>query len=270
MQGRFRAKFAPIDYWDNDPKRRGFIPILHRDNVSWARPVYDLGSFKIPTREFVEKNSDTVAVIVEMLDGPDSGLLAWSGFSFWEGKGPEDVRSDDYPYVSTIYYDEEWKIVKSSKPSENGFRIEHSDGSNFDISRKSGEEYIKLGDRVHGNDVIMDKSGIVLSDTNGNTVKLDSSGISIIDRNGNSFEFSPTGIVMSDKFGHTYKMAVSGSTLDGENIVLNPFVQWVLQSSANWGMGNFGAPVPIFPSTLVGLNTGIVPGRNFLSNKFGS
>jgi len=124
---RYRAKFAPISHWKEDETKRGFIPVLFDGEIRMARPIFQLGQFKVPSKEFVEQYGDTVAVLVEILD-EDEGILAWSGFTYWEGVTPDSTKNN-YPYTNILHYDENWKIEVCNEINLNYFLIEHIDGT---------------------------------------------------------------------------------------------------------------------------------------------
>ena len=262
---RYVAEFAPLDFWVDDRSKRGFIPVRFQSSISYAKPIFGLGQFIVPSKTFVEKFSNFIGVIVEPLNN-NFNELAWSGFTYLSKLG-EDY-DEFYPDHKAIYFDENWNFLLSNFKDDEYYRVKYlPDETLFEINRKSGEEFVQIKDGKNNNEILMNNDGIKITDTFSNFIETKSEGITIQDNFGNSIKMTSSGISIEDKFGHILDLGSSGTKVDGDYITLKPFVDWVLNSAPNWGIGNFGAPVPIFPGNLASLNIGVAPGQNFVSNK---
>ena len=61
---------------------------------------------------------------------------------------------------------------------------------------------------------------------------------------------SPTGITLQSAAGHKLEIGPNGLTFNGSSLIYASLLDWLNQYSAMIGMGNVGAPVPLFPTTL--------------------
>ena len=61
---------------------------------------------------------------------------------------------------------------------------------------------------------------------------------------------SSTGITLQSAAGHKLEIGSSGLTFNGSALIYASLLDWLSQYSAMIGMGNMGAPVPLFPTTL--------------------
>ncbi len=263
---RYIAEFAPLDLWVDDETKLGYIRVIYDNQVVLARPIFQGLSFVVPTKEFVTKYRNYIRVIVEPLNNSTT-LLGWSGFTLVDL--PLGGLDTNYPYAKMLYMDEMWTSALSTKEDGNYFTIYHDDQTRLIFDRKKEDESITLVDGVHQNKLFMNKEGITLTDTFKNFLKTEEAGITLEDNFGNKIVTSSSGILIQDKFGHKYEMSSSGTTLDGDYIVLKKFTDWLQQNASNLGLGNLGAPVPVFPSALAMLAAGVAPGQNFVSNKPG-
>jgi len=268
----YLADPAPAELWRDDITRSGYIPIMFEGRITIARPTFPIGQIVIPSYEFIEKYGTMIQIIVAPLD-QDIGQLTWLGFTYTDFP-IGDVKSE-YPYHNVVYFDERWEMSASNVKLKDRFRLIYTkDQTKFEINRDTdkGEEnqFIELKDGVHNNQLRWDKLGTKQIDKFNNTIETNENGITITCTNGNKIVLSPDGIQFADKFGHKMEMISSGTKIDGDFIVLKKCSDWLIENSTSFGMGNMGAPVPIFPATLVKLNAGVVAGQGFLSNKPGS
>lgn len=262
---RYVAEFAPLEMWEDDMSKRGFIPVRFQSSISFARPIFGLGQFIVPSKVFVEKFSNFIGVIVEPLNN-NFNDLAWSGFTYISQLG-EDYDSF-YPDHKSIYFDENWNFILNNFKDEEYYRVKYlPDETTFEINRKKDEEFILIRDGKNNNEVLMNNQGIKITDTFKNFIDSSDKGIEITDKFGNSIKLTSSGISIQDKFGHILELSSSGTKVDGDFLALKPMVDWVTNSAPAWGIGNLGAPVPIFPGTLSQLIAGVIPGQNFVSNK---
>lgn len=262
---RYVAEFAPLEFWTDDMSKRGYIPVKFQSNISYVKPIFQFGQFIVPSKTFVERFSNFIGVIVEPLNN-NFNDMAWSGFTYIS------QLSNDfdtfYPDMKMMYFDENWNFLLNNFKNEEYFKIVYlTDKTTFEINRKKDEEFIKIKDGKNNNEVLMNNDGIKITDTFVNFIQTSEQGIVIQDKFGNSINLTESGISIEDKFGHILDLTNSGTKIDGDFISLKPFVDWLQSSAPNIGVGNLGAPVPIFPSNLAKLTAGVVPGQNFVSNK---
>ena len=96
--------------------------------------------------------------------------------------------------------------------------------------------------------------------------------LSTIDKDGNielNTEDTETGdVVIKDKHGNTFEMDADGVKINDDYIVMKKFLDDFLQKfSATLGLGNIGAPVPIFPATLTQMLVEYNAGNSYATNK---
>jgi hypothetical protein len=267
----YLADPAPAAMWRDDITRKGYIPIIFEGRITIARPCFPANQIIIPSLEFIELYGPMIRIIVGPLD-QDIGQLAWFGFAYADF--PIRDSFDNYPYHNVVYFDERWVMSADNMKDKNTFRLIYTaDQTRLEINRnvEDGEEnqFIELVDGVHKNQLRWDKLGTKQIDKFNNTFETTENGITITCTNGNKIALSPSGIEFADKFGHKMEMVSAGTKIDGDFIVLKKCADWIVQNAPTFGMGNFGAPVPIFPSTLAKISAGVVPGQGFLSNKPG-
>ncbi len=82
---------------------------------------------------------------------------------------------------------------------------------------------------------------------NGGTITIDAGGAS-------SITVGPDSIVLSNPT-NTLTIDASGMNLNGSTLLTNNFLTWLSSSFGAWGMGNMGAPVPVFPATAATYNS---------------
>jgi len=61
---------------------------------------------------------------------------------------------------------------------------------------------------------------------------------------------SSTSITLQSAAGHTLEIGPAGLTFNGSSLIYASLLDWLNQYAAMIGMGNMGAPVPLFPTTL--------------------
>lgn len=252
---RYTARFAPLEYWDTaDQTKRGFIPVEFEGEIVWARPIFNMGSFTVPTKKFVEENRDKVAVIVEVLDGY-AGKLAWSGFTYWEGKTPKDTQ-EEFPFQKIVYSDEQWQVFINTNAEHPTFNLTNIDGTQFEFYRKEDSSHLVYEDGVLGHMIKMNEDVVHIHDgVNDVTIESSDEGIKVIDNvNGSSLELGPKGIKLSDGQNHTKldskKLSLGEEDSNKEPVILGDrFVQMlntVLQALATHihptGTGPSGPP----------------------------
>ncbi|MBT4146211.1 MAG: hypothetical protein HOE45_04920, partial [Gammaproteobacteria bacterium] len=77
----------------------------------------------------------------------------------------------------------------------------------------------------------------------GGTITIDAGGVS-------SITVSPTEIVLSNPT-ISLNISATGVNINGTALVTDAFLSWLSTNSSSFGMGNMGAPVPMFPTTKV-------------------
>jgi len=253
---RYTAKFAPLKHWDRtDKTKRGFIPVRFEGEIVWARPIFQIGSFTVPTKEFVAENIDKVAVIVETLDG-SNGKLAWSGFTFWKDSTPEDTQ-EDYPYQKIIYSDEHWEVFTHTGEGKNKFHIKHSDGTLLELSREEDNRQFRYFDEQLGHKILLTEDTVVLKDgVNDITLTTNEDGVVLEDKvNESTLSITKDGMVLHDGKNNTAieSSDISLGTPNGskEPIILGTklvkMLNTVLQALATHthptGVGPSGPPI---------------------------
>ena len=81
---------------------------------------------------------------------------------------------------------------------------------------------------------------------NGGTITIDAGGLS-------SITVGPDSIVIANPI-NTLTIDAAGMNLNGSTLLTNNFLTWMGTATGLWGMGNMGAPVPMFPATLATYN----------------
>lgn len=232
---RYTARFAPLEYWDNtDPTKRGFIPVEFEDEIVWARPIFRLGEFMVPTKEFVQQNIDTVAVVVEVLDNQE-GKLAWSGFTYWEEATPKDTQ-EHYPYQKILYADEQWKVFCDSREEEPIFFIEHADGTRLQFHREEGQRKLEYIDKQLNHHVLLDEEGTFFKDgVNGARFETTEDGVKITDEvNESVVNLSTEGITVQDGVSRSsVELTPQGAKITDAKNNTN-----IVSSNVTLGLGN--------------------------------
>ena len=129
----------------DDPDKTGWLPVVYKEQVRWARPLLPFSSFWLPTKEWVEKYADTVGVwVTTESDREDrENYLVYVGFVFMEEQAP---TVQDYGYDRYVFT-ENWEILVKDTPDNNLIRLNH---------------------RENGISVVFDKDGFSINDINGN------------------------------------------------------------------------------------------------------
>ena len=117
-------------------------------------------------------------------------------------------------------------------------------------------EYFKINRKTHTT-TYRTASGVLMS----------------IDKDGNLevyTESSKTGnITFNGPGGTKLEMTKTGVKINDKYIVTEKFLDWIQGAISNFGLGNMGAPVPIFPVNATKLVNGIMNPDNFKTNKIG-
>jgi len=185
------ARLSKSDYYSDDPDKLGWVRVLFGQDIRWARPVFQFGSFSIPSREWIEKYGTLVGVYVDRMqdfNGKETSDLVWVGFSFFK---PTDMNQstysslleealNHYSYVRILHFTEDWKIWTDNHPSGQTFRIQHTDGTFLQIRRSESDSHFEYSDGVVGHSIRFDGDGGKITDAiNDNVVTLSDSGIEI-------------------------------------------------------------------------------------------
>jgi len=244
------AMFADPSDWQDDFTKRGYIFVEYLGIVRPARPKFGLGTFKVPTKDFVAKFRNSLLVSIQILND-DPSQLYWDGIFLHDGdlKGGATAsdnyvnitESDKYPYYDIIDQNEDWIVLSiKDNPSHDAgtsspkFKVRNlKDGSYVVIDRTKGSENIEIQDNTTKCHFRMDSNGIILEDGNGNKLISSSNGWSLSDGT-NTITLNPN----------------SGVEINNQYVVLKSFLDWLNKNQANIGLGNLGAPVPIHPSAL--------------------
>lgn len=109
--------------------------------------------------------------------------------------------------------------------------IQDKEGKSFEIYSLDGKTSIIINDDKieikdnassddDGNNILIDKNGINITDTNKNNILLNSDGISITDKNENNITLSSDGTKIEDKNGNVFKMGSSSVKINNNFEVL--------------------------------------------------
>ncbi len=127
-----------------------------------------------------------------------------------------------------------------------------------------GDFGVKITDRF-GNKFFMGSDGILLEDV--------SSKFELKDANGNIITLDSSGIKLETGSGAgscTFEITSAGLKINGLTLVTEKFLDWIVSHIADFGLGNFAAPVPINPATAAPeLIVGTSPGGDFKTQKPG-
>jgi len=142
------ARISPN--YEPDANKIGWLRVIYHGELRWAMPKMRFGSFEMPSKEWIDKYGDSLRVWIVGQTTPDErdedAYLVWDGFTFIEGKLPDEALSG-FPYVR-MTFTENWKIITDDTPGSNLLKILHADGSVFLFDRTSGSEKVVLEDSV--------------------------------------------------------------------------------------------------------------------------
>jgi hypothetical protein len=191
VNGVYLARFAELQYWQDDPAKVGWIYVEYNGEVQVARSLTSLGTLQVPSTEWVEKYRDKVWAMVEVFEGKGAPLI-FTGIAvlkdFEAGDDEFDEFVADYPYVRLNMFTENWKVISSDLADANHYTLRHVDGTELTVDRTTGEELIELFDGIHNHQILLDKDQIVIVDgINGHVITLDANGIRIVDAKNNNF-----------------------------------------------------------------------------------
>jgi len=103
------------------------------------------------------------------------------------------------------------------------------------------------------NTFLMTPDGVFLEESsaeeNKNFLHFDKEGITIQDRFDSKIEFRKDGIKIQFK-DNVFEITQEGLKYNGKFLVSENFIDWMDTNSSTFGLGNMGAPVPIFSSAL--------------------
>lgn len=150
---------------------------------------------------------------------------------------------------------------------------DHSEHNQMD---KVEDPRIEISTKYGLKAIMSDKEGkerIEFSTPKGRKITLSDETTKTIfeDENGNKIEMTPDGIKLTDAKTNVMEMGASGVKVNGHFLVYKEYLDWLKGAEANFGLGNMGAPVPIFPANVITLEQGIAPNSGkFQSDKAGA
>jgi len=121
--------------------------------------------------------------------------------------------------------------------------FETDEGEYFKINRKTNETTYHT---ASGATFVITSDGNLEIDLQG----CDTGNVTITDKSANTLTMDSTGVKINDKF-----------------LVNEDFLQWMIDNISKLGLGNLGAPVPIFPAAATSLVTGVQIPENFKTDK---
>jgi hypothetical protein len=113
----YLAKIAHPDDWRDASGRTGWIPVIIKRELRWAKPCFQFGVFAVPTLDWVRANHDKYSVWIAYEDvivrarGEDSPI--WVGFV--PNTADATTVADNYPDISVEFSSTSWEIKKSSR-----------------------------------------------------------------------------------------------------------------------------------------------------------
>jgi len=164
-----------------DDTKRGWLQVVYKGGIRFARPCYMWGSFTPPTTLWLEKFADKFGVWVTTESGSEfmerENHLVYVGFDPYEDTLPQDIL-DAFPEKKLAFTDR-WEAVVDDGSVDPSFLIRYKgDPDNdvnphpaagtivFKISQKDGEETIDLARVSPGGtrtDIRIDKSQVRIS-----------------------------------------------------------------------------------------------------------
>jgi len=261
VENRYYGKYRGLVESNEDGAKAGRLlvkvpAIMGEKAIGWAMPCFPYGGGPDRGMYLVPEKDDGVWVEFE------AGNLSypiWSGVWHAKGEAPKGVDgSDPVPAV---------KLLKSKighiiqlDDTEGKENITIKDGKNMHLVVLD-KEGIKVTDGVSkGQEIVLDKSGITVTDKNKNKITMDQAGIKVADgvNSGQEIVLDGSGITVTDKNQNKITMdgmsgypAGKGITLNGtKRICLEGLVDWLL---THQHIGNLGIPTPLFPADLLTL-----------------
>ena len=155
------ATIPPSEYFVTDPQKLGWIKVKYRHEVLWAKPCFQLGSFAVPTAEWVDAYGSSVYVLVDTIEGSDD--LVWVGFMFHTDATPDETVAN-YPYTK-VFFTENWKLEVNDTPGELSLSLTRGDGK---LTITANDSEFRLTSNV-GN-VVIDSANVHLGETGGEFV----------------------------------------------------------------------------------------------------
>ncbi len=148
------------DSFDEDSDHRGFIKVHFKQQIQWARPALPFGSFRVPTKEWIQKYAkDAIDVFVSELNGEN--YLVYTGFTVYTDKLPEDALTH-YGY-RRIFFTENWTEYFDDTDQNNAYVVKHIDGTNITIDRTPDKEFIQIEDPKFKNKILLDSTGVQIN-----------------------------------------------------------------------------------------------------------
>ena len=235
----YLARFAnEIGNFDPDSEKKlGWIKVEFRGQIRWARPCMPLGTFQVPSVEWVQKYGHWVNIYVDFLD-EDPADLIWVGFSPLKGRIPPEVYAElkedgtatdlftveypipsaedqanisnsevdagDYPYVKLLHISEHLKVLVNEKEGTQKFLVKFSDGTSMLLDRTTDEEKISLIDAKDGSVILIDRT------SDAKKIQIKDVQTAGDDEAANELLMSEAGITATDKFDNAIEMTEDG------------------------------------------------------------
>lgn len=138
---------AKLVKYEEDPDKLGWIKVEYKEQIRWARPCFAFGHFFIPSKEWIDKYINSLAVWVTTEQGGDDreNYLIWMGFTFLDDGVPAEAL-ENYGYVRH-QFTENWFTSVDDTPGDNKLIAKHRDNGISVTFDNSGFEVIDK----HGN-----------------------------------------------------------------------------------------------------------------------
>ena len=275
VENRYYGKYRGIVESNEDGKHMGRlqvkVPSIMGDKViGWAMPCFPYGGGKDRGQYMVPEKDDGVWVEFE------AGNLSypiWSGVWHAKDETPKGIDGNDpVPDVKVLKSKAGHIIQMDDTSDKENITIKDGKNKHVIVLDKKG---IKMTDGVNsGQEIVLDGSGIIVTDKNKNKITMDQSGIKVTDgvNSGQEIVLDGSGTKLTDKNQNTITLDGSSGYPAGKGITLNGTKRICLEGLIDWlqthqHVGNLGIPTPLFPADLVTLKLKtMAPGGGILSD----
>jgi hypothetical protein len=129
-------------------------------------------------------------------------------------------------------------------------KIELQDRSESYIVLEGGEISARSGDHTSTDNIIIDGTDLDLKHGNAYVTMKDDEIKLSVGTTETYLRVTPMAVEISLGGIHVIEFTSTGFTINGKSVVLETFLDWLSSNTGTLGMGNMGAPVPMFPSAL--------------------
>lgn len=112
------------DEWFDDADKVGWIPVIFKQEIRWAKPCLPLGTFNAPSQDWIIKNRKRFKVWVEFEESAfeprRQDSLIYVGFYPMGGENPypepQGELADNYPNVAAFEWGNFRVVIDKAKP----------------------------------------------------------------------------------------------------------------------------------------------------------